>query len=89
MLDLFSGTGSIGRVFADRGYTLTRVHWDQTFDPDIVVDLRKWDYWHYPPLLSSSGSVTPCTEYSTAMTSRMRDLQLLELGIYMEPGVGT
>ena len=48
MLDLFSGTGSIGRVFADRGYEVTREDWDAQFIADIITDIRKWDFVHYP-----------------------------------------
>jgi hypothetical protein len=49
MLDLFSGTGSIARVFADRGYEVTRLDSNARFDPDILVDILDWEYWTYPP----------------------------------------
>lgn len=49
LLDLYSGTGSIGRLFADRGYEVTRVDWDARYEPEIVTDMFRWDYWYYPP----------------------------------------
>lgn len=73
MLDLFSGTGSIGRVFADRGYEVTRVDWDAKFDADIVTDIRKWDFDNYLQRhYQVKAASPPCTEYSTAMTSRAK-----------------
>ena len=76
MLDLFSGTGSIGRVFADRGYEVTRMDWDAKFEADIVTDIRKWDFDNYPQQhYQVIAASPPCTEYSTAMTSRARNLQ--------------
>ena len=79
MLDLFAGTGSIGRVFRDRGYEVTSVDWDKRFDPDITVDLHQWAYWEYNVgYFSVIAASPPCTEYSTAMTSRDRDLKLAD-----------
>ena len=44
MLDLFSGTGSVGRVFQDRGYEVTSVDIEEHFKPTIVADVLNWDY---------------------------------------------
>ena len=44
VLDLFSGTGSVGRVFQMEGYELVSVYSDPRFEPTIVADIMEWDY---------------------------------------------
>lgn len=80
MLDLFSGTGSVGQVFLERGFEVVSVDADPQYQPDICVDVLEWDYRKaYPPghfetdfcLASTKVSshiifaAPPCTEYST------------------------
>ena len=48
MLDLFSGTGSVGDVFKSEGFVVTSVDIDPKMSPDIVLDILSWDYT--PPL---------------------------------------
>jgi hypothetical protein len=76
MLDLFSGTGSIARICADRGYDVTRIDIDPRFDTDIQIDIRYWRYWEYPVgWFAVVAASPPCTEYSIAMTCRKRELE--------------
>ena len=63
-LDLFSGTGAVGRHLAKLGFQVTTLDWDRNFNPDICVNILDWDYKQYPSRyfrLISAG--VPCTEY--------------------------
>ena len=95
MLDLFSGTGSVGRVFADHGYEVVSVDFDEKFQPTILTDVMKWDYQsHFKPghfdIIFSSP---PCTEFSRAKTTAPRQLEradsivrkTLEIIKYLKP----
>jgi hypothetical protein len=76
-LDLFSGTGAVGRHLAKLGFEVTTLDWDKNFNPDICVNILDWDYKQYPPRyfrLISAG--VPCTEYSRAKT--VGDRKILE-----------
>ena len=69
LLELFSGTGSIGNVFRAAGWTITSVDMDINFRPDIccsVLDLT-------PDMIATEPDVIwaspPCTHYSRARTT--------------------
>ena len=77
LLELFSGTGSIGNVFKKRGWSVTSVDMDSTFNPDIccnVLDLTKDMIAMTPDVIWASP---PCTHYSRARTvaKTPRDLE--------------
>ena len=69
LLELFSGTGSVGRVFRDRGWEVTSP--DVRFEPTIKQDILQWDYkkhaapGHYDFVWASP----PCTHFSRARTT--------------------
>ena len=42
LLGLFSGTGNVGRAFAERGWEVTSL--DVRFEPTIKQDILQWDY---------------------------------------------
>ena len=77
-LELFSGTGSVGKVLREHdGWEVVSVDCLQKFKPDICTDIGTWnytadltvgefDYMHLSP---------PCTEYSRALTTRPRRLE--------------
>ena len=48
-LELFSGTGSVGRVLAQRGYQVTSLDINKKFNPDICIDILVWDATVLPP----------------------------------------
>ena len=76
MMDLFSGTGSVGKAFMDIGYEVITVDFDGRRKPSIVADVTIWQYWKaFPPrYFDVVACCPPCTEFSRAMTSRPRDL---------------
>ena len=74
LLELFSGTGSIGRAFAAKGWEVVSVDLDPKFEPTICCDVMQLD----ERSLGSFDMVwaSPvCTEYSRALSRRPRDLE--------------
>ena len=94
-LELFSGSGSVGRVLRTQGWEVTSVDMVAKFAPDICVDVLKWDYraeyaeGHFEYIHASP----PCTEFSNALTTRPRNLdagdalaqKALEIIAYFKP----
>ncbi len=69
LLELFSGTGSVGRAFSERGWQVISVDIDPKFDPVIQEDIatfspRDHNIEHVDCIWASP----PCTMYSTART---------------------
>ena len=73
LLELFSGTGSIGRAFVELGWQVTSVDMDPKSNPTICADIMAFE----PPEGVSYDAIwasPPCTEFSRALTTRVRDL---------------
>ena len=69
LLELFSGTKSLGKVFQRKGWKCTSVDIDVKTDPTIVADVCSWDYWKYPiGYFDVIHASPPCTQYSRART---------------------
>ena len=95
MLDLFAGTGSVGKVFKKNGYEVISVDQSERFRPTIVTDILTWDYKsqfkpkHFDIIFCSP----PCEHYSVARTTAPRDLEradllvkkALEIIAYLQP----
>ena len=77
MLDLFSGTGSVGEVFRRRGYEVVSLDSSAAAAPTILADIRQWRYWeeYQPGDFDVIAAGVPCQEYSTALTTRPRRLE--------------
>lgn len=69
LLELFKGTGSVGKVAKRMGMTVMSVDLLDKYTPDIVADILEWDYKKFhnetgfvPDLLWASP---PCNTFST------------------------
>ena len=73
VLELFSGTGSVGDVCKRLGCEVVSL--DRDMEADIPTDIMDWDYRSYPPgSFDVIWSAQPCTEYSRAKTIGVRKL---------------
>ena len=94
MLDLFAGTGSVGRQFAEQGFEVISVDVNPKFNPTICCDVLTWDFrLVFPPdHFQVIACTPPCTEFSCAMTRRPRrwDLadQLVLKALEIHPNLG-
>ena len=76
LLELFSGTKSVGRAFEALGWEVTSLDADATTRPTICADVQAWDYGTYPPGHFDLIWASPvCTEFSRALTRRPRRLE--------------
>ena len=74
VLELFSGTGSIGKVARSYGFEVLSL--DLIMDADIKADILTWDYKQFPPnYFYYIHASPPCVEYSRALTTRPRKLE--------------
>jgi site-specific DNA-cytosine methylase len=92
LLELFSGTGSVGDVARELGFEVVSL--DRDMPADFKVDIMDWD-----PRLYHAGyfdviwASPPCTEYSRAKTTGVRDIEgsnevvqrTLDIIEYLEP----
>jgi len=67
LLELFSGTGSIGHAFAAHGWEVVSLDKDPKTDATIHEDILTWDHTIYPPGYFDVVWASPdCTQYSNA-----------------------
>ena len=93
LLELFSGTGSVGTVAKEMGFEVVSL---DLKNADINCDIMKWDYQQYPVKhFDMIWSSPPCTEYSRAKTTGIRKiseaneivLKTIEIIKYFQPTV--
>ena len=79
LLELFSGTGSVGAAFKEIGWDVVSLDIDPKFTPTIAADVMDWDHTTYPPgHFDVVWASVPCTEYSCAKTIGVRKLDLAD-----------
>ena len=92
LLELFSGTKSVGKVAERLGYEVTSL--DLILPADINIDILDWDCTIYPTgYFDVVWASPPCTEYSRAKTTGVRKIdyansivkRTLEIMDYFQP----
>ena len=79
LLELFSGTGSMGRAFRAKGWQVTSVDIREDFHPTILCDVMELTVrmLEHLPAVDLMWSSPPCTEYSCARTKARKPRDLL------------
>jgi site-specific DNA-cytosine methylase len=68
LLELFSGTGSVGKAFREQGWEVVSVDLNPKAHPTICCDVRNLDVASLPPIDCVWASPV-CTQYSIARTT--------------------
>jgi site-specific DNA-cytosine methylase len=73
VLELFSGTGSIGKVFKERGHDVLSLDiTDKLGHVDIITDIMDWDYKTYPVgAFDCVWASPPCRTFSILRNSHI------------------
>ena len=74
LIELFSGTGSVGEAFQEIKYDVVSVDISDKFEHTCVADVLIFDYTVFPSgHFDVVWASCPCTEYSCAKTIDIRD----------------
>ena len=73
VLELFSGTGCVGKVCQEYGYDVISLDYNKKFKSTHVVDILEWDYTIYPKDYFDIIWASPdCTTWSLATGGKYR-----------------
>ena len=77
LLELFSGTGSVGKIFKARGWEVVSIDSDPKVNPTIIADIGTFDYRMLGGSFDAIWCSPPCTQYSIATSNAKtpRDLE--------------
>lgn len=67
LLELFTGTGSVGKVARKMGFKVISVDNEEKFKPDILQDIGKWNFKsdkRLPSKIDYIWASPPCTSFS-------------------------
>jgi site-specific DNA-cytosine methylase len=82
VLELFAGTGSVGKVFKEQGHheVVSLDISDEFHKPDIHIDILEWDYTTDENIYDFIWASPPCNSFSTMAFSvvKSRDYNTLE-----------
>ena len=79
ILELFSGTGSVGKVAQKLGYEVISLDIEKKFNPTLCMSIMEFDATKYKPDgFNFVWSSPPCTEMSIALTTRPRNYELAD-----------
>ena len=80
LLELFSGTGSVGRAFRDKGWDVISVDIKRSFRPTLHMDVSEFDVERdlAGRKIDAIWASPPCTFYSKARTSCVTTPEELE-----------
>jgi hypothetical protein len=80
ILELFSGTGSISKTFKRRkDISITSLDIHPKYNPTICTNILKWNYKMFKPgQFLIVWASPPCTEYSRAKSTGIRNLELAD-----------
>ena len=93
LLELFSGTGSVGKVAKELGYDVVSL---DLKNADINADILQWNYKQFKPSeFKIIWASPPCVEYSRAKTIGIRKIdyansivkKTIEIIHYFNPSV--
>jgi hypothetical protein len=75
-LELFAGTHSISRALEEKGWSVDSLDVEPCFNPTFLTDIRNFDFESIcPGTYDYIHASCPCTEYSRAKTTGVRDLE--------------
>jgi site-specific DNA-cytosine methylase len=69
LLELFSGTGSVGRAFQRAGWEVVSVDLCPQFNPTHCVDILEWECPYPAGHFDAVHASPPCEQYSLARTT--------------------